>query len=402
MSKALTGIRVLDLSRILAGPWATQMLADLGAEVIKVERPGIGDDTRGYGPPFVTDADGRETNESAYYLAANRGKRSITVELGTSEGQAIIRKIAAGADVLVENFKVGGLAKYGLDYASLKVINPRLIYCSISGFGQSGPYKDRAGYDFMIQGMSGLMGITGETAGEPMKAGLAVSDLSTGMYASNAILAALFERTRSGEGQHVDVNLLEVQAALLSYHAMSYLVSGDSPPRVGNAHPNIVPYQAFEASDGYFIVAVGSDDQFRRFAAIIDRFELADDRRFATNRARVANRTELLPQIIERLATRPKAEWLRLFEQAGIPAGPINTIAEMFADPHIVERQFVKTMPHSQGGTVPTLSNPMSFSRSAITYDIGPPVLGEHTDEVLAELGYSKAQIKAFRSGGVT
>jgi crotonobetainyl-CoA:carnitine CoA-transferase CaiB-like acyl-CoA transferase len=393
MSKPLDGIRVLDLSRVLAGPYSTQMLSDLGADVIKVERPGLGDETRGYGPPFLADRDGNPTAESAYYLSANRGKRSITVELATPEGQEIIRRLAKTSDVLVENFKVGGLAKYALDYPSLSKLNPRLVYCSITGFGQTGPYSHRAGYDFLLQGMSGLMSLTGVPDGEPMKCGLAVSDLSTGIYAANAILAALLERARSGQGQHIDVNLIETQTALLSYHAMSYLVSGKPPARVGNAHPNIVPYQAFATADGHMIVTVGNDEQFRRFVAVLGLPALADDSRFATNADRSRNRAALLPMLTEPIARRATGDWLAELEAVGVPAGPINTLAEALADEHLAARNFVRDMPHPLSGTAPTLSNPARFSRSEIAYEKPAPLLGEHSREILGELGYSEAEI---------
>jgi crotonobetainyl-CoA:carnitine CoA-transferase CaiB-like acyl-CoA transferase len=378
----LAGIRVLDLSRVLAGPWATQMLADLGAEVIKIEKPGAGDDTRGWGPPWAKDAAGSATKESAYFLCANRGKKSITVDITTAEGQAQVQQLARECDVLVENYKVGGLAKYGLDYANIRKLNPRLVYCSITGFGQTGPYKDRAGYDFMIQGLGGLMSITGEKdmlpGGGPQKVGVAVVDLFTGMYSSVAILAALRHRDATGEGQHIDMALLDCSVAMLANVASNYLVSEKVPQRMGNAHPNIVPYQAFRCRDGFLILAVGNDEQFARFCAEAGLASLATDARFAKNQGRVEHRHELIPFIEEAFLTRDRDDWLAAFERLGIPAGPINTIDQVFADPQVIARGLRLDLPHATAGTVPGVANPIRFSATPLAPERAPPVLGEH------------------------
>ncbi|MGI3129483.1 CaiB/BaiF CoA transferase family protein [Halopseudomonas pachastrellae] len=386
---ALSGLRVLDLSRVLAGPWAGQMLADLGADVVKVERPGAGDDTRAWGPPYLRDGDGRDTSEAAYFLSANRNKRSITIDFTQPEGQQQVRELVQRADVLIENFKVGGLAAYGLDYASLQALNPRLIYCSVTGFGQQGPYAKRAGYDFMIQAMGGLMSITGKADGEegagPVKVGVALTDILTGLYASNAILAALAERERSGLGQYVDLALLDVQVACLGNQALNYLTTGVPPKRLGNAHPNIVPYQDFPTADGDFILTVGNDGQFRKFCEVAGHPEWAADARFATNSARVANRAELVPLIRQVTVFRTTAEWIAALEQAGVPCGPINDLAQVFADPQVQARGTRIRMAHPLAGEVDLVANPIRLSRTPVDYRRPPPLLGEHNSEVLAD-----------------
>ncbi|MAP30393.1 MAG: CoA transferase [Pseudomonas sp.] len=386
---ALSGLRVLDLSRVLAGPWAGQMLADLGADVVKVERPGAGDDTRAWGPPYLRDGDGRDTSEAAYFLSANRNKRSITIDFTQPEGQQQVRELVQRADVLIENFKVGGLAAYGLDYASLQALNPRLIYCSVTGFGQQGPYAKRAGYDFMIQAMGGLMSITGKADGEegagPVKVGVALTDILTGLYASNAILAALAERARSGLGQHIDLALLDVQIACLGNQALNYLTTGVPPKRLGNAHPNIVPYQDFPTADGDFILTVGNDGQFRKFCEVAGHPEWSADARFATNSARVANRAELVPLIRQVTVFRTTAEWIATLEQAGVPCGPINGLAQVFADPQVQARGTRVRMAHPLAGEVDLVANPIRLSRTPVDYRRPPPLLGEHNTEVLAD-----------------
>ncbi|MBV1774773.1 CoA transferase [Burkholderiaceae bacterium DAT-1] len=382
MTGALSHLRVLDLSRVLAGPWATQQLADLGAEVIKIEKPDGGDDTRGWGPPFLTDADGKPTRESAYYLCANRGKKSVCIDMTTPDGQATLHALVKSCDVVVENFKVGGLKKYRLDYESLSAIKPDLVYCSITGFGQAGPRAEQAGYDFMIQGLGGLMSITGEPAGEPMKVGVAVTDLFTGMHATVGILAALAHRDRTGEGQHIDVALFDCQLAMLANVASNYLVGGKVPPRYGNAHANIVPYQAFAAADGHVIVAVGNDTQFARFAELCGHSEWALDERFATNRARVVNRETLVPLIIEAMAKQPRHYWIDGMAAQGIPGGPINSVAEALADPQVAAREMVVDVPHPLG-PVKMVANPIRLSRTPVAYTQAAPMLGEHDDAYL-------------------
>lgn len=401
MPGALSPFRVLDLSRVLAGPWAGQILADLGAEVIKVERPGMGDDTRHWGPPFLKDAQGNDTSETAYFLSANRNKQSITLDFTRPEGQQLIRDLATRSDVLLENFKVGGLAAYGLDYTSLKAINPGLIYCSISGFGQSGPYAGRAGYDFMIQAMGGLMSLTGPAEGEPgagpVKVGVALADILTGLYASIAVLAALQHRERSGLGQYIDLALLDVQVACLANQALNYLTTGEPPRRLGNAHPNIVPYQSFPGADGDFVLAVGNDGQFRRFCMVAGHPEWVDDPRFATNQARVRHRSELIPLIRQATISRSCTEWLTMLEAAGVPCGPINDLAAVFADPQVVSRGLRVELPHPSAGRVPLVANPIRLSATPVEYRQAPPLLGEHTERILAEvLGLSSAQIIAL------
>ncbi len=397
----LTGIRVLDLTRVLAGPWCTQNLADLGAEVIKIERPGAGDDTRAWGPPYLKDAAGDDTTEAAYYLSANRNKFSVALDIASPRGAELVRELALQSDILVENFKVGGLAKYGLDYASLKEVNPRLIYCSITGFGQTGPYASRPGYDFMIQGMGGLMSITGERddlpGGGPQKAGVAVADLMTGMYSTVGILAALHERSVSGLGQHIDMALLDCQVAMLANQNLNFMTSGNAPRRAGNAHQNLVPYQVFAASDGHLIVAVGNDSQFRNYCGAIGLPELSADPRFSTNPQRVKNREALVPLLAERMATGARDHWLASLEAVGVPAGPINTLDQVYEDPQVLARGMKRELPHPTAGTVPMAANPLKFSGSPVEYRRAPPMLGEHTAQVLAEkLGLSAAEIQAL------
>ncbi|MDQ8033426.1 MAG: CaiB/BaiF CoA-transferase family protein [Bordetella sp.] len=400
----LTGIRVLDLTRVLAGPWCTQNLADLGAEVIKIERPGSGDDTRAWGPPYLKNEAGENTSEAAYYLSANRNKFSVALDIASERGAALVRELALQSDILVENFKVGGLRKYGLDYDSLKEVNPRLIYCSITGFGQTGPYASRPGYDFMIQGMGGLMSITGERddlpGGGPQKAGVAVADLMTGMYSTVGILAALHERNRSGLGQHIDMALLDCQVAMLANQNLNYMTSGVAPKRAGNAHQNLVPYQVFAAADGHLIVAVGNDSQFRNYCRVIGLPELADDPRFAINPQRVRNREVLVPLLAERMASGARDTWLNELERAGVPAGPINTVDQVYEDPHVLARQMKRELPHPLGGTVPVAASPLKLSGSPVQYHRAPPVLGEHTRQVLSGmLGLSDDEIDALARG---
>jgi crotonobetainyl-CoA:carnitine CoA-transferase CaiB-like acyl-CoA transferase len=400
---ALAGVRVLDLSRVLAGPWAGQLLADLGADVVKVERPGAGDDTRAWGPPWLNDSDGQSTGESAYYLSANRNKRSVTIDIASEAGQRVVREMASRADVVLENFKVGGLAQYGLDYASLKAVNPRLVYCSITGFGQTGPYASRAGYDFLIQGMGGLMSLTGRPdgteGGGPLKVGVALTDIMTGLYATVAVLAALKRREQSGEGQHIDLALLDVQIACLANQAANYLVGGVVPQRMGNAHPNIVPYQEFPTADGYMIVAVGNDSQFASLCNTLGRPEWSSDERFATNPQRVKHRSELIA-LIHGMTVRGTAdEWVAAMEAAGVPCGPINTLDRVFADPHVQARGARIEMPHPLAKEVPLVANPIRLSESPVQYRHAPPTLGQHTEEVLSDwLGATAEEIDALRA----
>jgi crotonobetainyl-CoA:carnitine CoA-transferase CaiB-like acyl-CoA transferase len=390
MTPPLAGLRVLELARILAGPWAGQTLADLGADVVKVERPEVGDDTRTWGPPFVAGAGGSDLG-AAYFHATNRGKRSIAVDFETDEGREIVRRLAARADVLIENFKVGGLARFGLDYAALKELNPRLVYCSITGFGQDGPYAKRAGYDYMIQAMGGLMDLTGAPDGEPMKVGVAVADIFTGVYAVTGILAALQRRERTGEGGHVDMSLLDTQTAVLANQAMNYLASGQSPRRLGNAHPNLVPYQVFAVADGHLVVAVGNDGQFRKLCAILGRPELADEPDFRTNPGRVSNRDRLVPIVAELIRPWTRDGLLAALEAAGVPAGPINTVAEVFDDPQVRHRgmQVSLSDPASAGGSIPGVRTPVVIDGVGQVAPRGSPALGAHTDEILAEIGWS-------------
>ena len=403
---ALSHLRVLDLSRVLAGPWAGQILADLGAEVIKVERPGNGDDTRAWGPPFLKDAYGESTGEAAYYLSANRNKQSVTIDFTKPEGQRLVRELAAKSDILIENFKVGGLQAYGLDYASLKDVNPDLIYCSITGFGQTGPYAKRAGYDFMIQGLGGLMSLTGRPEGGegagPMKVGVALTDILTGLYSTVAILAALAHRQHDGGGQHIDMALLDVQVACLANQAMNYLTTGVSPKRLGNAHPNIVPYQDFPTADGDFILTVGNDGQFRKFAQVAGYAEWADDPRFATNAARVANRLVLVPLIRQATVFRTTAQWVSELEAVGVPCGPINDLAQVFEDPQVQARHLAIELPHVLAGLVPQVASPIRLSATPVEYRNAPPLLGEHTQEVLQRvLGMTSGVLEGLRKSGV-
>lgn len=399
----LAGIKVLDMSRILAGPSATQILGDLGADVVKVEKPGEGDDTRKWGPPFVRDADGNETAESSYYLSCNRNKRSLTLDFTKPEGKALALRLVGQADVLVENYKTGTLAKYGLSYDDLRDAHPRLVYCSLTGFGQTGPYAARAGYDFLVQGMGGIMSLTGEPGGEPMKAGVAIADLMAGIYAAVAILAALRHRDQAGRGQHIDMALLDSQVAWLSNAAQYYLTSGQVTPRYGNGHPTIVPYQTFQAADGWIILAVGNDEQFRKFCAFAGRPELAADERYAKNRARVANRGELVPLLAGIIATKPAAYWLEGLEPLGVPCGPINRLDQVFTDPQVLARDMVVRMPHAAAAEpVALVGSPLKFSDTPVNYRHAPPTLGQHTGEVLGDwLKLDGAIVEALRAKGV-
>jgi len=400
--KALSGIRVLDMSRILAGPWSTQLLSDLGAEIIKVERPDGGDETRAAGPPFLRDKDGAETRDSAFYLSANRGKKSLAVNITRSEGQEIIRRIAATSDVLVENFLVGKLAEYGLGYDDLRALNPRLIYCSITGFGQSGPYRHRPGYDFVAQAMGGMMSITGERDGPPQKAGIALADLMTGMYSAVAILAALAERARTGMGQHIDMALLDVLVAAMANMNLNYLVSDKLPDRYGNAHANLVPYQEFKCRDGHIIVTVGSDSLFRKLCSCLGTPELATDPRFATNPTRVRNRAALIPLLAAAFVREDMAVWLERLEAVAVPCAPINTIAQVFADPQVRHRGLKFEMPHPAAGTVPLVANPIRFSETPIEPSLPPPLLGQHTREILRGLlGFDDTAVDRLAASGV-
>jgi crotonobetainyl-CoA:carnitine CoA-transferase CaiB-like acyl-CoA transferase len=391
----LTDVRILDLSRVLAGPYCTMVLADYGADVIKVEEPGAGDGTRAWGPPWVGD-------QSAYFLAANRNKRSITVDLKTSEGRQIIHELAAHADVVIENFKVGGAAKLGIDYVSLAVLNPRLVYCSITGYGQTGPYKERAGYDFIIQAQGGVMSITGPEAGEPYKVGVAIADITTGLFAASAILAALHERTRSGKGQAIDVALLDSQIAWLANVAQNYLATGEPPARYGNAHPSIVPYESFPTADGYIAVGIGTDGQYRKFCATVGRPDLADDARFAANAARVEHRAALIPQLQAIFITQTTAAWLELFNALSVPAGPINDVAAALEAPQVQARGMVQEVEHPTAGRIKVLGPVAKFGRTPATVRSAPPPLGHHTEAVLCDLlGYDAARIAALRQRGV-
>ncbi len=406
MGGPLSGLRVLDLSRILAGPWAAQTMADLGAEVIKVERPGTGDDTRGWGPPFIAGENGGETAEAAYFHCANRGKKSITLNLADPRGQRIVRALARKSDILIENYKVGGLAQYGLGYDDLAAVNPGLIYCSITGFGQTGPYRHRAGYDFMIQAMGGFMSITGEPdgtpGGGPQKIGVALSDVLTGLYTTVAALAAVRERARSGRGRHIDMALFDVTVAATANQAMNYLATGEAPQRMGNAHPNVVPYQAFKTADDHVILAIGNDRQFARFCRVADRPQLSRDPRFASNARRVANRGALIPRIAEIMAERSRADWLAALEPEGVPCGPINDLAQVFADPQTGQRGTRIELPHPTAGRVPGVANPIRFVDHPHEYGAAAPLLGQHTEDVLADLlGFGSTKIAALRDGGV-
>jgi crotonobetainyl-CoA:carnitine CoA-transferase CaiB-like acyl-CoA transferase len=406
MPGPLSHLRVLDLSRVLAGPWASQLLADLGAEVIKIERPGSGDDTRGWGPPWLKDAQGRETRESAYYLSCNRGKKSVTVDISRPEGQEIVRELATRSDILLENYKVGALARYRLGFPDLEALNPGLVYCSITGFGQDGPYRDRAGYDFMIQAMGGLMSVTGEPdgvpGGGPMKVGVAIADVMTGMYATVAVLAALAHRALSGKGQYIDLALLDVQVAMLANQSLNFLVSGTPPGRLGNAHPNIVPYQAFTTRDGNLVLAIGNDAQFARFCEIAGRPDVARDARFATNAGRVSNRHALVPLVAGWLAGRTTSEWLAALEPAGVPCGPVNNLDQVFADPQVRHRGMRVDLRHPEAGTIPSVASPLRFSATPPEQAAPPPRLGEHTLPVLRDvLGLSGDRIAQLRRDGI-
>jgi crotonobetainyl-CoA:carnitine CoA-transferase CaiB-like acyl-CoA transferase len=399
----LAGIRIFDLTRILAGPTCTQLLGDLGADVIKIERPGIGDDTRRWGPPYVKAADGGDTTESAYYLSANRNKRSIAIDLGHPEGIALAKRMLATCDVLAENFKTGSLGKLGMGYEQLKAEFPGLVYCSITGFGQTGPYAHRTGYDFLAQAMGGIMSITGEPSGEPVKVGVGIADVMTGMYASTAILAALRHRDATGEGQHIDCNLLDTQIAWLVNEGTNYLVSGKTPVRLGNEHPNIVPYKAFETAEGWVILAVGNDEQFRRWCDFAGAAELKADPRFETNPKRIANRDALYAAMPAYMKAKSKQEWIDGLAKLGVPCSPVNDIAEAFADPHIQSRGMRIEMEHptAGAGTVPLIANPVKMSATPPRYRHAPPLLGQHTEEVLADvLGADGAEIERIRQSG--
>jgi crotonobetainyl-CoA:carnitine CoA-transferase CaiB-like acyl-CoA transferase len=404
MTAPLAGLRVFDLTRILAGPTCTQLLGDLGAEVVKIERPGQGDDTRKWGPPYVQDKDGNDTETSAYYLSSNRNKRSVTLDIARDEGQRLARELIRESDIVVENFKAGGLKKYGLAYDDVKEIAPHIIFCSITGFGQTGPYASRAGYDYLAQGMGGIMSLTGEPDGEPMKVGIGIADIMCGMYASSAILAALHHRQKTGEGQHIDLALLDTQVAWLTYEGLNYLTSGELPKRRGNEHPNIVPYKTMPASDGYFILAVGNDRQFAKFCDEAGRPDLAQDPRFATNAARVRNREALYPILDAITAERPLQAWVDALNARGVPSGPVNTLDRVFADPQIQHRamQIQMDYPEAAEGKVDLIGNPIGFSGTQVSYRQAPPKMGEHTDAVLQEaLGLSAEQISALRDRGV-
>jgi crotonobetainyl-CoA:carnitine CoA-transferase CaiB-like acyl-CoA transferase len=402
---ALNGIRVLDLSRVLAGPWCTQTLADLGADVIKIERPGQGDDTRGWGPPFLQDRAGRDTAEAAYFLGANRNKRSVTIDISTAPGQALVRRLADHCDVLVENFKVGDMARYGLDAATLRAGRPRLIYCSITGFGQTGPYRERAGYDYAVQGLGGLMSVTGERddlpGGGPQKVGVAVADLFTGMYATVAILAALRHRDATGAGQEIDMALLDTQVAMLANLGANYLVTGKAPQRVGNAHQNIVPYQVFEVADGHLILAVGNDGQFQRFCSAAGRPDWAGDDRFRKNAERVRHRDILVPMIADEMRRRSRADWLATLEAATVPCGPINDFHDVFSDPQVRARGMTVHTSHPHRDALELVASPMKLSATPVQLRRPPPLLGQHTDEVLAEIGVDHEERQQLRQGRI-
>ena len=406
MAGPLSHLTVLDLSRVLAGPWCTQLLADLGATVVKIERPGGGDDTRAWGPPYLRDPQGRETSESAYYLACNRGKLSVAVDFTRPEGQAVVRDLARGSDVVIENFKVGGLARYGLHYEALRALNPRLVYASITGFGQDGPYAARAGYHFIIQGMSGFMSVTGERddlpGGGPQKAGIAISDLMTGMYTATAVLAALAHRDRTGEGQHIDACLFDSAVAMMNTLNMNYLVTGVAPSRAGNAHQSIVPYQVFACADGHLILAVGNDAQFAKFCEAAQRPDWSRDARFATNADRVRAREVLVPMIAEVVRARTQKDWLAALEARGVPCGPINRLDQVFADPQVVARALRRDLPHPLSGTVPQVVAPLKLGATPLEFDRPPPLLGQHTAEVLAgRLGFDAARLRTLDAAGV-
>ena len=399
---ALSGVRVIDLTRVLAGPYCTQILGDLGADVIKIERPGAGDDTRKFAPPFVRDAEGRDSSESAYFMVANRNKRSVALDVSRPEGQRIVRRLARGADAVVENFKTGNLARYGLGYDDLKADNPRLVYCSITGFGQTGPYSERPGYDFLVQAMGGIMSITGEIDGEPQKVGVPIADVMSGMFAAVAVAAALRHAALTGQGQYIDIGMLDAQVAWLVNAGMNYLHGGDLG-RLGNAHPNIVPYQVFATADGYIVVAIGNDGQFRRFCDSIGRADVHRDARFATNDARVRNREACIGLLRPVFAARSSADWLAALEAQGIGCGPINDLGQVFADPHVQARGMVAEIPHPALGGAPArlIASPLRMTGTPVEIRRAPPMLGEHTDEVLADLGCSPAEIGRLREAGI-
>jgi crotonobetainyl-CoA:carnitine CoA-transferase CaiB-like acyl-CoA transferase len=401
---ALSGVTVIDLTRVLAGPYCTQMLGDLGADVIKIERPGSGDDTRKFAPPFVTDNEGNETTESAYFMSANRNKRSVEIDLTSQAGQNIVRKLALEADVLVENFKTGNLSKYGLGYDDLKVSNPKLVYCSITGFGQTGPYSHRPGYDFLIQGMGGIMSITGEADGEPQKVGVPIADIMSGMFAAVAINAALRHAATTGQGQYIDIGMLDTQVAWLVNQGMNFLHSGQAE-RLGNAHPNIVPYQVFKSSDGHIVLAIGNDKQFKIFCDFAGAHELPNDPKFATNDARVTNRIETVQLIQDLIIQKPSQYWLEELEKKKIGCGPINNLDQTFTDPHVLAREMITQIPHpliKEGGGAKLISSPLRLSETPVTYRHHPPLLGEHTNEVLTEkLGLNDEELELLRNTGV-
>jgi crotonobetainyl-CoA:carnitine CoA-transferase CaiB-like acyl-CoA transferase len=401
---ALSGVRVLDMSRVLAGPWCGQILADLGADVIKIERPGSGDDTRGWGPPYLKDREGRDTHESAYFLSANRGKKSVTLDIAKPAGQELARRLAAQSDVLIENYKAGDLTRYNLGYEQLRALNPGLVYCSITGFGQTGPMRSVAGYDFIIQAMGGLMSITGEVearpGGGPQRVGVAVADLSTGMYAAVAILAALFHRARTGEGQYIDMALLDTQVSMIANMNMNYLIAGHAPPRMGNAHANIVPYQVFDAADGQLVLAVGNDTQFAKFCAAAG-CALHEDARFRKNADRVRHRDVIVPLLAAIMRGRTVGEWVALLEPIGVPVGPINDLAQVFAHPQVKSRALQFELPHPLAGTVPSVANPIRMSATPPRYESAPPMLGQHTSEVLGRLGVDERELQALARDGV-
>jgi len=405
VSGPLSHVRVLDLSRILAGPWAGQILADLGADVIKIERPGAGDDTRSWGPPYLSALDGSETRESGYYLSANRGKRSVTVDLNSQDGQEIVRKIADQSDIVLENYKAGTLTRYGLAYEDMRKRNPRIIYCSVTGFGQTGPRRDQAAYDFMIQAMGGLMSVTGERddqpGGGPQKVGIPVVDLLTGVYAATAVLAALANRDRTGEGDYIDLAMLDVMVGTLANQGMNYLVSGTPPRRAGNKHPNIQPQDVFPCRDGHIVVVVGNDGQFVKFAEALGHAEWSRDARFVTNPDRVRNLAELLPLVSEVMRTRDMADWAEVLDAAGVPCSAINTVPDVLRDKQVVHRGMRVDIPHPVSGTVPQIVSPLRFARSSLSFDKPPPTLGQHTTEVLREVGYDDARLAQLNDKGV-
>jgi len=399
----LAGLRVLDLTRILAGPTCTQLLGDLGCDVIKIERPGEGDDTRQWGPPFLPHKDGTDSSTAAYYLSSNRNKRSVTIDIAKAEGQALVRRLAADADIVIENFKTGGLAKYGLDYLSLREVKADLVYCSVTGFGQTGPYAARAGYDYLAQGMGGIMSLTGEPEGRPMKVGIGIADVVCGLYAAVAVLAAILHRNKTGQGQYIDLALLDTQVSWLVYEGLNYLTSGKVPKRQGNEHPNIVPYNTLPTADGYFILGVGNDAQFRRFCEFAGTPELADDARFRTNKDRVTNREAIYALLPEITRKKTSAEWLDGLAKLGVPAGAVNNLAEVFADPQVIARgmQVQVPYPDSPAGAVDLIGNPIKYSQTKVTYRHPPPTMGQHTEEVLAELGLDAQELADLRAAGI-